>query len=472
MDITGIEKLSQQSLESAGQKEWIWWPIALGAALGPVFSSCNPTYTVLLATILPVSLTMGLIGLIAYFIGLGLVLLLIVYFGRGAIGRFSFFANPRGLFRRMLGVIILIIWVLIVTGDIKKVETYVVEKNIFIDTASLDNTLNNILLKNHNDVGDMCKSGKCDTNKDSDVLMDIEKAPELSGLVAWINSSPLTLESLKGKVVLIDFWTYSCVNCQRTQPYLNAWYDKYQKDGLVILWIHAPEFAFEKVENNVRGAVKNAGIKYPVALDNDFKTWNAYGNRYWPAKYLIDQKGNIIFKHFWEGGYDEMEKNIQELLKVKSDTIQIQTNTSGTDKKTPEMYLGSSRAKNMIFEQWNFSDGPQSFFTTELKQVNQWTLFGPWKVTPEYIESLGEHTALILRFAARSVHLVVSSANHTGDIIVEVLNKKSQIIKMQTIPIHDDSLYTVFDAPEFVSDQIIKIRASDGLRLHAFTFWD
>lgn len=128
--------------------------------------------------------------------------------------------------------------------------------------------------------------------------MDILQAPEIRDIAHWINSEPLSLESLKGKVVLIDFWTYSCINCIRTQPYLNAWHEKYEKDGLVIIGLHAPEFAFEKLEKNVRGAVEKAGIKYPVALDNDFATWNAYANRYWPAKYLIDKNGNIVYKHF------------------------------------------------------------------------------------------------------------------------------------------------------------------------------
>ncbi len=128
--------------------------------------------------------------------------------------------------------------------------------------------------------------------------MDIGNAPELVGIAEWINSNPLTIESLRGKVVLVDFWTYSCINCIRTQPYLNAWHEKYASDGLVILGIHAPEFAFEKLPKNVEKAVQEAGIKYPVGLDNDFKTWNAYDNRYWPAKYLIDQNGNIVYKHF------------------------------------------------------------------------------------------------------------------------------------------------------------------------------
>lgn len=137
-------------------------------------------------------------------------------------------------------------------------ETYVIEKNIFIDTASLDNKLNDVIFRYHNDAGIQCRNGTCDNKKDSDAVMDVEKAPELTGIGAWINTTPFTLESLQGKVVLVDFWTYSCINCQRTQPYLNAWYEKYEKDGLVIIGVHAPEFAFEKVENNVRAAVKKA----------------------------------------------------------------------------------------------------------------------------------------------------------------------------------------------------------------------
>ena len=241
---------------------------------------------------------MGLIGLLSYFFGLGIVLLLIVHFGRSIIGRFAFFSNPRGIFRRVLGVVILIVGLLVMTGYIKKVEAYIIEKNIFVNTFEIDNTLNDIILKNHNNVGGMCANGKCDGMKDGSMMMDVAKAPELTGITTWINSSPLTMESLRGKVVLVDFWTYSCINCIRTQQYLNAWYEKYEKDGLVIIGLHAPEFAFEKIENNVREASQKAGIKYPIALDNDFKTWSAYANRYWPAKYLIDQNGNIVYKHF------------------------------------------------------------------------------------------------------------------------------------------------------------------------------
>jgi cytochrome c biogenesis protein CcdA/thiol-disulfide isomerase/thioredoxin len=461
MDKTGIEKLSQNSLEAASHKEGIWWPIALGAALGPVFSSCNPTYTVLLATILPASMTMGLIGLGAYFVGLGIILLLIVHFGRSIIGRFAFFSNPRGVFRRTLGVIILIVGLLVMTGYIKKVEAYIIEKNIFVNTLDIDNTLNNIILKHHNNQDGMCVNGKCDEGKDGGLMMDVARAPELTGIAAWINSNPLTMESLRGKVVLIDFWTYSCINCIRTQPYLNAWYDKYEKDGLVIIGVHAPEFAFEKTENNVREASQKAWIRYPIALDNDFKTWNAYANRYWPAKYLIDQNWNIVYKHFWEGKYMETEQKIQELLGAKKE-LEKEVEKSWL-KKTPETYLGSSRGK--VIQADNF-----------VVKLHEWQTFGNWKQEPEYIEATEAGQLLRLNFRAKDAYLVVSWAKGTLETSLYGYFEDGRTVKLapiqtQKIDVNKDDIYHVAHADEF-GDHTLQIIASPWLRLHAFTFWD
>lgn len=472
MDKTGIERLSQNSLEAASHREWIWWPIALGAALGPVFSSCNPTYTVLLATILPVSFATGIIGLLAYFAGLGITLLLIVHFGRSIIGRFAFFSNPYGLFRRIIWVIILIVGLLVMTWYIKKVEAYIIEKNIFINTLALDNTLNDIVLKNHNNKNNMCMNGKCDEGKDGGVMMDVAKAPELTGIAAWINSDPLTMESLRDKVVLVDFWTYSCINCIRTQPYLNAWYDKYEKDGLVIIGVHAPEFAFEKIENNVREASQKAGIRYPIALDNDFQTWNAYANRYWPAKYLIDQNGNIVYKHFWEGKYAETEQKIQELLGAKKELEKEVEKT--WLKKTPETYLGSARATNFFLNQ-PLENGDKKFILNT-PNIDQWSLGGAWKVDSEYIESIispqGDITRMELQFMAKKVFLVVSSDTKNWTLEVSVLDGpwwRTGVSKI--IPITQDGIYTLYESDTFSNSSILII-PSDWLRLHAFTFWD
>ncbi len=477
MHITGIERFSQNSLESANQREWIGWPIALGAALWPVFSSCNPTYTILLATILPASITQGLIGLLAYFIGLWIILLLIVHFGRSIIGRFAFFSNPNGIFRKVLGIIILIVWILVLTGYIKKIETYIIEKNVFINTNMIDNKLNKLILNNHLNAENMCTNGKCDHGKMGRWMADIFKAPEFIGLASWINSEPLTLQSLRGKVVLVDFWTYSCINCIRTQPYLNSWYEKYEKDGLVIIWIHAPEFSFEKIERNVRAASQKAGIKYPLALDNDFATWNAYSNRYWPAKYLIDKEGNIVYKHFWEGKYEETEDKIVELLwiqKTKNDASEWDSRTGIQNEgfemkdgekigKTPETYLWSARGT--IIQPDN-----------HIVQINTWQTFGKWKQESEYIESQEEWQTLQLNFRAKDVYLVVSGTTWTIETSLYGLFEDRRTVRLapiqsQKIEVTKDDIYQVVRAEEG-GEYTLVITATPWLRLHAFTFWD
>ncbi len=149
------------------------------------------------------------------------------------------------------------------------------------------------------------------------VLLDHGPAPEFSGITTWQNSPPLTMQALKGKVVLVDFWTYTCINCLRTLPYITKWYEKYKDQGLVIVGVHTPEYAFERKTSNVLTAIKRFGIKHPVAQDNEYSTWKAYENQYWPAAYLVDRSGKIVYKHFGEGGYKEMESAIQTLLKEK-----------------------------------------------------------------------------------------------------------------------------------------------------------
>jgi cytochrome c biogenesis protein CcdA/thiol-disulfide isomerase/thioredoxin len=456
---TGIEKKSQESLQNAAAKEGIWWPIGIGAALGPVFSSCNPTYSLLLATVLPLDIASGLIGLAAYFVGLGLILLLVTLFGRSILGKFSFFANPNGFFRKILGIVIIIVGVFISLWTIKQLQTWVVENGNFSFIANLEEKLNDSIdtqsLKDMDDAL-MCDGTNCQPKNiwASWIMMDIGNAPELVGIAEWINSNPLTIESLSGKVVLVDFWTYSCINCIRTQPYLNAWHEKYEKDWLVILGIHAPEFAFEKLPKNVEKAVKEAGIKYPVALDNDFRTWNAYDNKYWPAKYLIDQNGNIVYKHFGEGDYAETEEKIQELLGAKKELEKEQEKSWLT--KTPETYLGSSRAENKV---------------DVIQSVNQWSLSSNWETTAEYIQSMSDASQLTLRFAAKKVFLVVSWASDNSSLTVEVLDKEGKTTNTKNILTPADSLYTVFDASEFQKDATIQIIPTKWLRLHAFTFW-
>jgi cytochrome c biogenesis protein CcdA/thiol-disulfide isomerase/thioredoxin len=242
--------------------------------------------------------------------------------------------------------------------------------------------------------------------------------PSLDGAVQWLNSPPLTREQLKGKVVLIDFWTYSCINCLRSVPYVEAWWEKYKNDGLVVIGVHTPEFAFEKDPANVAKSLPDLKISYPVAVDSNYAIWKAFNNNYWPAHYFIDAQGVIRYHHFGEGKYDESEEVIQELLREKNAGLKttgfVQVNASGSqaapdfnDAASPETYIGYSRQQNYASPQKIRQDGPQAYSAPSRLTVNQWGLAGNWSVSGEHAALLAAPGKIIYRFHARDLHLVL-----------------------------------------------------------------
>jgi len=246
-------------------------------------------------------------------------------------------------------------------------------------------------------------------------------SPDFSGATAWINSPPLTLASLRGKVVLVDFWTYSCINCLRTLPYIKAWNEKYKNSGLVIIGVHTPEFPFEKDEANVRKAVKDLGVLYPVPMDNDYKIWRSLNNQYWPADYFIDATGHVRFHHFGEGAYEESEKWIRSLLEEANHTPLPQTATKiaggGTeappdmnDVRSPETYIGYARAENFASPEGLDQDYPQTYKTPAALKLNQWALGGQWKDQDQVATALAAEGSISYRFHARDLHLVLGPA--------------------------------------------------------------
>lgn len=251
-------------------------------------------------------------------------------------------------------------------------------------------------------------------------------APPLDGATQWLNSPALTQKSLRGKVVLVDFWTYSCINCLRTLPYLKAWDEKYRAQGLVIVGVHAPEFAFEKNQANVEKAIHELGIRYPVAMDNDYKIWNAYQNEYWPAHYLIDAQGKIRHQHFGEGAYAETEQMIQMLLKEANSangevsSALVEVTGSGVSAaasgesggRSPETYLGFARAEGWASTEPLLMDEPTAYSTPRQLNKNQWALQGKWLVAEQSATLQQADGALSYRFFARDVHLVMGS--HSG----------------------------------------------------------
>ena len=242
--------------------------------------------------------------------------------------------------------------------------------------------------------------------------------PALTGAVAWLNSPPLTAEGLRGKVVLIDFWTYSCINCLRAVPYVRAWAEKYKDQGLVVIGVHTPEFAFEKNLDNVRSAIRDLRIDYPVAVDNDFAIWRAFDNHYWPAHYFIDAQGRVRHHHYGEGEYAASEQVIRQLLaeagnKVAPDaaaSVDATGAQAAADKAnmwSPETYLGHDRAENFASHGGLVRDKAQTYAVPPTLSLNQWALGGTWTVDKQraLLEKAGGRIAF--RFHARDLHLVL-----------------------------------------------------------------
>ena len=250
---------------------------------------------------------------------------------------------------------------------------------------------------------------------------DRPSAPLLAGATHWFNSPPLNNEMLRGKVVLVDFWTYSCINCLRTLPYLKAWNEKYRDQGLVIIGVHAPEFAFEKDVHNVEQAIRDLGITYPVAMDNQFAIWKAYHNQYWPAHYLIDAQGRIRDQHFGEGAYRETEQMIQTLiseahqgvLAMNEGPVQVAgsgaTAAAADTERSPETYLGYARQQNLVSPEAIKRDVASHYSAPHALKLNQWGLSGKWLVSAESAALQASGGAIIYRFQGRDLHLVLGS---------------------------------------------------------------
>jgi cytochrome c biogenesis protein CcdA/thiol-disulfide isomerase/thioredoxin len=290
------------------------------------------------------------------------------------------------------------------------------------------------------------------------------RAPEFRGIERWLNTpggEPVSIADLRGRVVIVDFWTYSCINCLRTLPHLKAWDRAYRKAGLVIVGIHSPEFAFERVPGNVRSAARRLGLRYPIGLDNDFATWNAYDNDYWPAKYLVDRSGRVRYTHFGEGAYGETESWIRRLLgeKVGAARTSVADRTP-SDLTTPESYLGYARLDRFAGAVTPDREDAYSFPRRRLV-ADELAYAGRWTVTPEHIVA-GQNASLRLRFQANDVFIVLAGGGR-----VEVLVDGRRI---RSIPVlGTPRLYTV---ARFGSLRrgLLELRFSPGVEGYAFTF--
>jgi cytochrome c biogenesis protein CcdA/thiol-disulfide isomerase/thioredoxin len=313
--------------------------------------------------------------------------------------------------------------------------------------------------------------------------------PSLDGAVKWLNSEPLSTEQLRGKVVLIDFWTYSCINCIRTIPYVRAWAEKYKDQGLVVIGVHAPEFAFEKRIQNVERAIQNFAITYPVAVDNDFKIWRAFRNSYWPSHYFIDAQGRIRHHHFGEGDYEESERVIQELLAEggtqKADNSFVAPEAKGAEAaadfdrvQSGETYLGYKRASNFGSPERVSADEAQNYTAGRLR-LNEWSLAGNWTVEAEQAVLNQSGGAISYRFRARDLHLVLGPGQDGKPVRFQVTidgkvpgpSHGADVDADGNGAVAETRLYQLIRQGADVRERTFEIRFLDpGVEAYAFTF--
>jgi cytochrome c biogenesis protein CcdA/thiol-disulfide isomerase/thioredoxin len=321
------------------------------------------------------------------------------------------------------------------------------------------------------------------------VVADAPNAPPLSGATQWLNSPPLNDEMLRGKVVLVDFWTYSCINCLRTLPYLKAWDEKYRAHGLLIIGVHAPEFAFEKDVNNVEKAVHDLGIHYPVALDNQYAIWNAFHNQFWPAHFLIDAQGHIRDQHFGEGDYQETEHMIQTLLKEAHQDLAFNNGLvqgAGTGAtapatdihKSPETYLGYARQEHLSSPEKITPDNPARYSTPHNLELDQWALNGTWQLSKESASSKRVDGEISYHFQGRDLHLVLGTLNAkpvrfrvTLDGLPPGNDHGADIDAQGNGEIIEHRLYQLIRQNDNIKNRIFRIEFLDpGAEAFAFTF--
>ena len=434
--------------------------LLLGIALGLLWTPCAGP---ILATITTIAATGGItlttiLITISYSLGAAIPMLLLCFGGAKIMNSTTALAPYTHTIRQIFGVII----ITSALAMIFHVDTFIQEKVAHL-FPTVDIEKSNRLQKEL----DMLKSN----NPSSSEKM---LAPELVGIAEWLNSKPLTLAELRGKVVLLDFWTYTCINCIRTLPHVTQWYNSYKDKGLEIIGIHTPEFAFEKSKPHVEDAIKRFNITYPVALDNDYKTWTAYNNRYWPAHYLIDQNGIIVKTHFGEGNYVEMENAICALLKLPACTKKDEL--PSRKELTPETYLGFERGDRYSPELTIQKNKPVMYQSNQPLGDDQVGLTGLWTIAPTCATSQSDNNSLELNFVANHVYLVMQSDK--PQLLTVLLDGKpmpQQYYSRDTnaegkIMVNKPRMYELIDLKKDYGRHILTLQCQKGITAYAFTF--
>jgi cytochrome c biogenesis protein CcdA/thiol-disulfide isomerase/thioredoxin len=441
-----------------------------GIALGLIWSPCAGP---ILATIATLAATRALnaeivLVTIVYVIGIGIPLFLFAWLGQAVITKSRFLSPYTEKIQQVFGVIMVLTAVAIFLNFDKSLSANL------LNGSSYANFLNQI------------EGGKAVTEELNNLKGKVGvtgqgQAPEFVGISKWLNSDPLTIEQLRGKVVLIDFWTYTCINCIRTLPFVTGWYDKYKDQGLVVIGVHTPEFEFEKNTQNVVNAIKQYKINYPVAQDNDYKTWNAYNNQYWPTEYLIDANGKIRRTHSGEGEYDQTELAIKQLLQERGSLVDQSLVTmldqTPANALTPETYVGLAR-----MARFNLQPAPKPGAQTYKRVIDlpqdHWTFDGVWSLTDEYAQSQS-NSSLDINFHAGKVFLVITpkTAQDTISVlldgnVIDPGQAGSDVINSHIL-LDGSRLYNLVDLHGKVETHKLTLDfKNQGTQAFAFTFGD
>lgn len=447
-----------------------------GIALGFIWTPCaGPilAYLISLTALNAANVKVALL-LLFYSIGAGIPLFLLAYGGNKMMETSKFFSRHAEAIRRLFGIIMILTAVTLIFNIDIRLQEYSyqyfpalpIENNSYVKTE---------LEKLRQEALQITESGFLSGEQS----LLLSKAPEFQGITGWLNSPPLKMSELRGKVVLVDFWTYSCINCIRTFPYLNRWYNEYKDQGFLVIGVHTPEFAFEKEKSNVEKAIHRFDIHFPVAMDNDFMTWHAYGNKYWPTDYLIDQNGIIRMIHYGEGNYTETENKIRELLRKEPKNERFSLNNPRP--VTHEIYLGSSRAKNYIQENL-IKENLRTAFEYDFKGPlgdDQVGLRGLWIVEPEKITSASNDSKLEINFIASQIYIVLSTITENSAIKV-LLDDKPLPREFYTDDFNDKGEIVVKDARNYQVANFhgayfrrkITLIFEKDINAYAFTFGD
>jgi cytochrome c biogenesis protein CcdA/thiol-disulfide isomerase/thioredoxin len=446
------------------QRDGIAGGLVLGIGLGLVWTPCAGPILAAITTLAAerkLSLDAALVTF-AYALGAGLPLLAVALAGHRALAGLRATRVHAQAVRRGSGLVLLGAAALFTTAIPTDLATAAPEL-----TSSLQRVERSAVASKR--IAQLTNARTTFTKASAQRLHDYGPAPQFAGISAWLNTpggKPLSMTALRGKVVLVDFWTYSCVNCVRTLPYLKSWDARYREKGLVIVGVHTPEFAFEHVVSNVRDAVHGYGLRYPVAIDDAYGTWQAYGNEYWPADYLIDRRGHVRDVHFGEGAYAETERDIQQLLGESRSplaTAHVEAVAPSHDTRTPETYLGSERG---TYSQAIAKGVMHRYSEPASTPANQVALQGSWKVGGQYLTA-GPGASIRLRYQARRAYLVLGQAAGAPPAPVRVTVTGATT---RSVQVDHDGLYNVASLPGPARLRTLVARVPPGLRAYSFTF--